>query len=135
MGCKTVATVLLLEDEPNISMFVETVLTDEGHIVTSINNGISGLDTLSGSIKPDIVLLDLNLPGLSGRDIAKHMRSTARLKDIPIIIMSGCAEFSSDFPPKECYDGVLTKPFDITELIELVNRLTCNSSNKKVTSV
>lgn len=118
------ATVFLLEDEPNISLFVETVLTDAGHFVRTANNGITGLNTFSLCSKPDIVLLDLNLPGLSGGEIAKQMKASAEWKDIPVIIMSGCVEFSNNFPPRECYDEVLTKPFSLGNLVEMVNRLT-----------
>ena len=127
------AKVFLMEDEPNISFVVETILTSEGHNVTAENNGIAGLATLARSSKPDIVLLDLNLPGLSGREIAKKMKATPEWKDIPIIIMSGCMDFSKDFPPKDCYEAVLTKPFDIMEMVSMVNTFT--TSNPLLASI
>lgn len=118
------AEVFLMEDEPNISFVVKTVLTDEGHHVTAASNGIVGLETLVQSDKPDILLLDLNLPGLSGAEIAKTLRGADGWENIPIVIMSGCVEENDAFPPKECYDSVLTKPFNLSELTDIVNRLT-----------
>lgn len=127
------AEVLLLEDENNISFVIETVLNDEGHNVFSASNGIAGMERLSLQ-KPDIILLDLNLPGLNGREIAKKIKADAEWKDIPIVIMSGCVEFSNNFPPKECYDAVLTKPFDLLDLILVVNQLTSKTNFKGLSS-
>jgi len=118
------AEVFLMEDEPNICLVLESVLTHEGHNVTTANNGAAGLEKLSKSQKPDVVLLDLNMPVLNGREVAQRMKNDPDLNDIPVVIMSGCVAYAEDFPPNDCYESVLSKPFDLTDLIDLIENLT-----------
>lgn len=74
--------------------------------------------------RPDLILLDLNLPGCNGREILKHVRASDHLKSIPVVIMSG-ENKPQDTPESEEFDvqGYLVKPVDVHDFLSLVERL------------
>lgn len=83
------ARVLVIEDEPGIAMVLQIALGDAGHEVATASDGMAGLNMLSRPPHPDVVFVDLNLPGLSGRTVVEIIRETPVLKDIPVIALSG----------------------------------------------
>jgi CheY-like chemotaxis protein len=79
-----------------------------------------GLD-LARQHRPDVILLDLNLPDMSGGDVLRHLRDDPRTRDIPVIVIS--ADATRDHVEKLLAAGArayLTKPLDIRELLEVV---------------
>ena len=108
------AKILITDDDVNISDMISEALMNEGHSVIKAYSGTEALMVLSHS-KPDLVLLDLMLPGLTGEEILP------KIKDIPVIIVSAKADISDKV-------GLLmggaadyiTKPFNISELIARV---------------
>lgn len=125
------ANIFLMENEPNISSILENVLTDEGHCVTTAGNGAAGLEKLFESPKPDMVLLDLNTTGSNGQEVTQRMKASTDFNDIPVVIMSGRRTYSDDFSLKDNYEAILYKPFDLSDLISVVNRLTSLKKLKK----
>lgn len=116
--------VLIIEDEPEISMILEEVLTEEGYEVTAISDGISGLKHLRDYPHPGIVLIDLFIPGISGKGVIEAMRKDPELMEIPVVIMTGAVPSLRDFPDDVNYQALLSKPFDLAEVIRIVHRLT-----------
>lgn len=121
------ALVLVMEDEPNIALVLEIALSEEGHKVVKVSNGLDGMQRLNQLPRPDIVLTDLSMPGLSGQAVAQNMHSDPNLKDIPVVILTGSDPTWSKFPPRESYQAFLTKPFDICDVVEIVNTLTAKN--------
>ncbi|MFA7468186.1 MAG: response regulator [Desulfotomaculaceae bacterium] len=118
------ARVLVIEDEPNITLILKTVLTEEGHNVITASDGGSGLEHLSHAPAPDIVFVDLHIPVISGKGVIERMRSELKLSDIPVVIMTGSIYNHKEFPPQDYYNALVEKPFDIFDIVETVEKLT-----------
>ena len=77
--------VLFCEDETSVTDMYVSILSRRNYNVIVKNNGETCLEYLSTNI-PDVIILDLNLPGISGIDVLKNIRNSKRTRDIPIII-------------------------------------------------
>ena len=84
-------TILIIEDEPGFRKIYKDFLESEGYAVREADDGQKGLEMIK-SLKPDLVLLDIVLPQVSGFDILKNIRSEAATKDLPVIIFSVLGE-------------------------------------------
>ena len=110
--------ILIIDDDIHIGNVLEETLSREGYGVSRAYSGTEALLYLSGSARPDLVLLDLMLPGLSGEEVLALLTETQRWGGIPIIVLSA----KTDVPGKVklLLDGAVdyvTKPFDTRELI------------------
>jgi len=85
------AHVLLVEDEPTIVTMYELKLSLEGHQVSVATNGPDGLERARHTL-PDVVLLDLRLPGMDGFDVLSELRSDESTSRIPVIILTNWGE-------------------------------------------
>lgn len=111
------ATILVVEDEPGIQEVLKFNLSQQGHDVIVANDAEDALNLLRGAL-PDLILLDWMLPGLSGVDLAKRIRSDGRLKNIPIIMLTARAEERDKVLGLETgADDYITKPFSPRELM------------------
>lgn len=118
------ARVLIIEDEPEIAMILKEVLTEEGYEVTAVSDGVSGLKHLRDYPHPEIVLMDLFIPGISGKGVIEAMRTDPELMEIPVVVMTGAVPTLRDFPDVINYQALLSKPFDLAEVIRIVHQLT-----------
>lgn len=125
------ARVLIMEDEPNIAFVLKIAMSEEGHEVKTCEDGLYGLQQLENGPLPDIVLVDLCMPRVSGRTVVEIMHKNQKFKDIPVVIISGSIPDSRNFPPANCYHTLITKPFDLFKVLEIVNELT-NAENLAV---
>lgn len=108
------AKVLLVEDDLDLATTVADALRDERHVVELANNGIDGADLLRLE-EFDIIILDWDLPGRSGVEIAKQFRASG--KKTPIIMLTGRTLMDHKEEGIESgADDYITKPFDIREL-------------------
>ncbi len=109
------AHILLVEDEVKLARFVELELSFEGYQVSVANDGLSGL-TMARESHPDIVILDWMLPGMSGIDICRRLRSTG--EKVPIILLTAKDEVSDRVTGLDAgADDYVVKPFSIEELL------------------
>lgn len=102
---------LIIDDDLHIGNVLEEILTKEGYAVTRAYSGTEAVLALS-NIRPDLVLLDLMLPGLSGEEVLPH------IKGIPVIVMS--AKTDVDHKAELLLGGAvdyITKPFNTKELL------------------
>ena len=107
--------ILLVEDDPQLRKIVARFLTEVGYTVLEADNYRSAVDQLA--IKPELVILDINLPDATGWDVARWIES--QMTPIPIIVTSGFRANQREmkhFEPK----AFLSKPFDIRQLLALV---------------
>jgi len=111
---------LLIEDDRDVSALFRHVLGMAGYRAEIALNGVEAMDKLSTET-PDIVLLDLQLPGISGVDILKKMRADDRLKTVPVVVITAYAYFANSLPVQP--DLFLLKPVDIHDLSNLIRRL------------
>ena len=115
--------VLVVEDEDNIALALDFLMTREGYDHDRVADGDAALPKIR-AMHPDLVLLDVMLPGASGYEICQGVRLDADLKDVKILMMT--ARGSSIEKRKGLAigaDGFITKPFELKELREEVRRL------------
>jgi DNA-binding response OmpR family regulator len=112
--------IVVVEDEPDILEVLTYNLTREGFDVTSAADGAAGLRLVQQTV-PDLVLLDLMLPGMDGLDICRYLNSGSRTKHIPIIMVTAKGEESDVVLGLGIgADDYVTKPFSPRELIARV---------------
>lgn len=111
---------LLIEDDRDVAALFRHVLDMAGYRSESVYDGLEAMKRLSNS-QPDVVLLDLQLPGLSGVDILQKMRADERMKTIPVIVITAYAYVAKSLPIEP--DLFLLKPVDIHDLSSLIQRL------------
>jgi len=113
----------VVDDDPNVGLLISAVLKKNNYQVTALSDGEAVMSSLREN-KPDIILLDLRMPGLDGYSLCKRIRETADTRDIPIIILSGVSETEAKVDTIELgADDFITKPFDVRELRARVNRI------------
>ena len=114
------ATVIVIEDEPQIRRFVRTALEAEGCHVVEAATGERGL-VETGTRKPDLVILDLGLPDRDGVDVVRDLRSWSA---VPILILSARVDETDKVAALDAgADDYLTKPFGVAELLARVRAL------------
>jgi DNA-binding response OmpR family regulator len=105
----------VIEDEAKLARFVELELQYEGYQVTVAGDGLTGLTRIR-ELKPDLVILDWMLPGLSGIDICRRLRQTG--ENIPVILLTAKDEVGDRVAGLDAgADDYLVKPFNIEELL------------------
>lgn len=111
------ATILLVEDEPAIQELIAANLTRAGHHVLRAGDAETGQRIVRDAL-PDLILLDWMLPGMSGVEFAKRLRSEERTRSIPLIMLTARGEEQDKVAGLEAgADDYVTKPFSPRELV------------------
>ncbi len=109
-----IAKILVIEDEPEIRRFLRASLITHGYRLAEAESGEDGLRQISRQ-PPDMVLLDLGLPGMDGLEVIRQLRAWSR---IPIIIISARGRDADKVDALDAgADDYLTKPFSVSELL------------------
>lgn len=111
---------LIIEDDRDIVALFRHVLDVAGYHTEIVLDGKDAMDRLA-DLTPNIVLLDLQLPRMSGAEILKNMRDDERLKRVPVVVITAYAPYADSLPVEP--DLLLLKPVDINQLSSLVQRL------------
>jgi CheY-like chemotaxis protein len=117
------ATILVAEDEPAVRELVVRLLEAAGYDVVAAEDGSSALE-LAGSHPVDLVLSDVVMPGMNGRELARELR--IREPELPVLLMSGYTDQRETTDDGQPID-VLVKPFEREELLGRVGRLLAGS--------
>ncbi len=116
-------SLLLVDDDPEILTLLQAKLKDEPFEIFTATEGESALNTVRTQ-KPDLVVLDVNLPGLSGLEICRSMKADKSTQGIPIIMLSARSEEIDRVLGLEFgADDYVTKPFNTQELILRINNV------------
>jgi DNA-binding response OmpR family regulator len=119
----TTSTIVYVDDDIELLRLVEAYLADEGYNVITASDGESGLETILVE-QPDLVILDVMMPGLTGWDISRHLRTKKAFRDLPILMLTGVGErMNAMMAPLYGATEHLDKPFDVDELGDTVRRL------------
>ena len=114
--------ILVIEDELNIQKLAKVNLTASGYQVLVAPDGEEGLRLVQLE-RPDLILLDLRLPGMSGWDILMVLKTSQKLRKIPVIIMTATVLQSGEYKfPSMRTAGYLTKPFTVDKLLRQVKQ-------------
>lgn len=109
-------TILYIEDDPASRKLIERALKHAGYRVLVAERGLDGID-LALSDHPDLILTDINLPDLSGREVTTRLRSEPRFSKTPIVALTAQAmEEQREVSMASGLDGYLTKPVDVETL-------------------
>ena len=123
------ATVLVVDDDPVILKLLEVNFEMEGFQVVRAADGAEGLER-AREVRPDIVVLDVMMPRMTGYEVAKALREDHNTAHIPIIFVTARAQSSDVEKGMELgVEDYVTKPFDPLELIDRVNSLLARSQN------
>jgi DNA-binding response OmpR family regulator len=116
---------LIIDDNPGITDMLELVLPPEGFDVTTVNNGPDGIQVMQ-QVTPDVVVLDLMMPGVDGWQVCKQIQTFSQ---VPILILSAVVD--SDEVARAMDEGAndyLVKPARLEELVSHMNRLVTTTS-------
>ena len=107
-------TILVVDDEPNIRFLVRITLENGGFQVVEAHHGVAALNRVHET-PPDVVVTDLMMPVMAGRELIERLRADPQTASIPIIVLS-----ANDNVQRGNADLALSKPFDPQLLLEAV---------------
>ena len=120
--------ILVVEDDPNTSMFVQHTLEQEGYQVVSAKDGLEGLKKAEDE-HPALIILDVMLPGLDGYEVCSRLRLKPETTKLPILMFSAKArQDDKDAGLRVGADDYLFKPADPSEIRAKVGALLGNAS-------
>ncbi len=115
--------VLVIDDERALAELLQVNLELEGFVVSKAFSGIEGLNKLPTE-KPDIIMLDVRMPGLDGFEICQRLKTDPVTKDIPVILVSAFAQ-QTDIQ-KGLDAGAadyIKKPFDVVQVVQTIKKI------------
>jgi CheY-like chemotaxis protein len=128
-------TVLYIEDNPTTTMLVERILTARPRVVfASAPDGRTGLDR-AAHLRPDLILLDLKLPDISGEQVLAQLRADPATRTIPVVVIT--AEIDPAVLHRVLTQGALwclIKPFEVPHLLRLVDAFVQSGRPKRAVS-
>jgi protein-histidine pros-kinase len=121
----TAGDVLYIDDTPENLRMIEAVLAERrpGLEIRTATNGLDG-SLLAEDQRPDVVLLDLNLPDISGEEVMRRLRARTQTGDVPVIVLSADSTSRNINRLLEAgADAYLTKPVNVTQFLDVLDRL------------
>jgi two-component system alkaline phosphatase synthesis response regulator PhoP len=112
--------ILVVDDDPDILEALKVMLEDQGYSVETAQNG-NILQFLDQTNLPSMIILDVMLSGMDGRNIAEKLRKKKETKEIPIVMISANPGAATDCV-KRGANAFLAKPFEIDDLLNVIHR-------------
>jgi signal transduction histidine kinase len=118
------STVLIIDDDPTALMNIEAILEERGYHLETASSGPEGLEK-AAALLPDLILLDVMMPGMDGFEVCRRMRSTSSLAEVPIVILTALEDRFFLLRGTEAgADDFISKPVDRQELLARVRTIT-----------
>jgi len=115
--------IIVAEDDEDIRLFVSIILAKEGYRIESFDNATSALEA-AATAEPDLYLLDVRMPGVTGIDLCRRLRADPRFEHSPILMMSAeTSQQNIEAAMAAGADDYLPKPFSRAELLDRVKAL------------
>ena len=115
--------ILLADDSPHAQRMGERILREEGFEVVSLTDGDAAMLRLA-DVDPDLILADVFLPGKSGLDLCRHVKSEPSRRHIRIVLTAGLLEpFDEEEAARAGCDAILKKPFEASKVMETIHPL------------
>mgnify|MGYP003579361267 CR=1 FL=1 len=116
--------ILVVDDDVTMTSLIKALLMMEGHQTTTINDSMTAVE-VAATINPDVITLDLMMPGLTGFELCELLHQDPRFAHIPIMIVSARDDAESKEKAKTAgARDYLTKPFGVDDLLEKIRALT-----------
>lgn len=112
--------ILVVDDVLNNVLLLQTLLESEGYIVDTALSGRSTLSKIQAA-PPDLILLDIVMPGMDGWEVIQQIRQNHDLPFIPILVVTGCNEPSASQRVERGANDFIRKPINIDKLLEKVS--------------
>jgi len=121
---RTTPRILCVDDEPIVQQTLQALLGAEGYELHFAPNGEEGL-SMAASIKPDVILLDVMLPGKDGMTVCRELRSSTDLAEVPVLMITSLDDRATRLAGLDAgADDFITKPFDSLELLTRLRTIT-----------
>jgi CheY-like chemotaxis protein len=115
--------ILLADDSPHAQRMGERILREEGFEVVSLTDGNAAMLRLA-DVDPDLILADVFLPGKSGVELCRHVKSQPRFKHVRVVLTAGLLEpFDEDEAKRAGCDAILKKPFEASKVVSTIDPL------------
>ncbi|HEU4867745.1 MAG TPA: response regulator [Actinomycetota bacterium] len=115
-------TVLLLEDNPSVRELIKVLLETEGYAIIEASDGQDGL-TKAEELKPDLMILDLMMPGIDGEKVLRTMRRHSKLSKVPVLVVSGKYESLDALRNLIGHENIFPKPFEPSRMLDRIGEL------------
>lgn len=113
------AKLLIIDDEPAFRAAIKRALYGEGYDITLANDGFqAGINLMQ--LKPNLITLDLDMPGLNGFEVLNYIKQTPELASLKVVVISGLAESELVKAKAAGADAVLAKPFENSTLKNVI---------------
>mgnify|MGYP001595829188 CR=1 FL=1 len=126
--------VLVVDDDTALRRSVAQVLEDEGYEVVHATDGLAALDRVAEN-RPDLILLDVLMPNMNGRQVLEKLRQDRDTADIPILVMSAVSGIEANRSMALGASDIESKPFDLDELLNTVALALYRSQESGIHSV
>ena len=119
------AKILIIDDDRDLAELTKTTLIKKGYQASVLHSAVNIIEEIK-TRKPDLILMDIMMPGISGAEAVKNMKKDPDLKNIPVIFLTGLISSAEEDLEKSGIkiDGMayktLGKPYEIDQLLELV---------------
>jgi CheY-like chemotaxis protein len=120
--------ILVVDDVADNLFLLQTILEAEGYSVDTASNGSIALNKIEHS-EPDLVLLDIMMPGLNGYDVTQKVRQNEKFSDLPIVLLTAHDEFFQHPYSEIGATDLIRKPVDFDELLGKVKSYTAIHSS------
>jgi len=113
-------TILVVDDETVLTEILRDVLQDAGYRVVTAADGREGWDSLP-KVRPDLVLCDVMMPNMDGREVCRLMRADPQYRTIPVVMMTAAP---NSINSRDCdYAALIGKPFDLDHVLTTIEHL------------
>lgn len=120
--------ILIVDDEPlNVKLFALT-LGRRGYRVLQARDGYNGF-VLAHDTHPDLIVMDVQLPNLSGLEVTKALKDSIHTRDIPVVIMTAFLIDAAELSESRC-DGYMAKPFVLQNFVTMIDGLIARSRDQ-----
>jgi CheY-like chemotaxis protein len=116
------ATILIVEDDPTAREDLSTLLRSEGYRIAAAGDGLAAINLLRAGLRPDLILLDMILPGADGWQFFAERQRDPAVAAIPVVIMTGVGIASDDWAHALGAVGLLRKPIGLDDLLATIRR-------------
>lgn len=114
------AKILVVDDEHDLAETTAELLATRGHHVAVAHDGVDALERMRQP--PDLVVLDVEMPRMTGIEVLEHMRSSAKLRSVPVVLVTAVASLIAK-SVDTLWDALVGKPYVSAELLRIVDEL------------
>jgi len=125
--------IMVVDDDPDLLHSVKQILEEpeSEYTVTCVSSGVRCIRSLENNEIPDLILLDIMMPEMSGWDTLKNIKENPSWKDIPIVFLTSRTDSISETTGKFLAADFIKKPFDIDDLKKRIDKVLKNTSQKQ----